>query len=164
MIDTVRVKNTYHSWGQTELRGDGELFNKYQSIDYDEKLEKTLIFGAAKSRKPIGKSAGKYTPGKIKLGCLAGSAAEFEKWMATKASDGRSLTLATIKSLTLQLMSPDDVPIMIEFSNVGFVSATDGFKDDSGALTSNIELDFEYAVKDIDGTIVTIWDSSEETL
>lgn len=164
MIDTVRINNTYHSWGQTEVRADGELFNKYQSIDYDEKLEKTLIYGSAKHRKPIGKSKGKYIPGKLKFGCLVGSAAEFKKWMAGKASDGRSLALANIKSLTIQYTSADDIPVLVEFSNVGFVSATDAHKDDSGALTSNIELDFEYAVADIDGTLVTVWDSSEETL
>lgn len=163
-IDTVRIQGRAHSWGDTETRFDGDLLNKYTAVSYDEKLERALLYGAGKDRKPVGKSKGKYVPGKIKFSGYVGSAAEFELWMAKKAPDGRSISLSNINVATIQFTSGTDIPIVITFYNVGFCSATESHKEGPDGLACDIELDFEYATKTVNGEVITIWDSSNEVL
>jgi len=162
-IDTARINGAAHSWGDVEFRGQGELLNQFTAIGWDEKLERVMLYGAAKHRRPIGVSKGKYVPGKLKITNYVGGADAFKVWLAAKSPDGRSLANAVFNAM-LQFTGANDLPISVFFCNVRFASATDSHKEGSEGLTCDIELDFEFIVRTINGTAITVWDSSEEVI
>jgi hypothetical protein len=66
-IDTFRVNGLVPSWESLEFELEGVPYEGITGITFGQKRERPLVYGMRKSGTPIGKTAGKYTPGEVKL-------------------------------------------------------------------------------------------------
>lgn len=84
-IDKVNINNKLFDWGSQELSFDNNILTGYTSITFDEKRERTKGWGAGRSRKPRGRTQGKYTPGSVKIKMYLDTWAALMKWAAARA-------------------------------------------------------------------------------
>jgi hypothetical protein len=138
-ITDLEVNGIAHSWESSKLTFDGDEFNQFSSIDFDDKLESAFAYGSGKSHGPIARSGGKYTPGVVKLTALKGAMQQFREWVAAKSPNGKSYGKVIFQGV-FQYLGDDDVPIKIEFRNLKWVSNTSGDKEGADPLTDSCEL------------------------
>jgi hypothetical protein len=138
-ISAVSVNGIAHSWESVKLTFDGDIFNQFSSIDFDDKLESAFAYGTGKAHGPIARSGGKYTPGVVKLTALKGAIQLFREWVAAKSSTGKTYGNVIFQGV-LQYLAEDDVPIKIEFRDLKWSTNTSGDKEGADPLTDSCEL------------------------
>lgn len=65
--DLIRINGTVCSWNSVTVKLAETAYSGFLKVDYEEKLEKTLVYGSRRDGKPLGKTTGKYTPGPLSV-------------------------------------------------------------------------------------------------
>ncbi len=138
-IDTVRINGFACSWGDTELKFNGERFHKFTGVDYGDKRTRTFIWGTDKAQAPLGRGKGKYEPGILKVSGPKFAIQDLRAYFASQAADGVSYGDAIIPLVTLQFIENDNV-ITIEFINVTWDNDNSSHSESGDGLTEDIEL------------------------
>jgi hypothetical protein len=73
MSDLIRINDTFHSWESVSLEIDGDPWNGFTGIDWEQARTRTLVYGARKDGKPLGRTSGKYEPKPISMTWLRSS-------------------------------------------------------------------------------------------
>jgi hypothetical protein len=71
MTDVLRVNNTVYSWNSTQFLIAGAPYTGILSVSYGQKRERKKVWGARRDGRPLGRTAGKYDPGPVKMTMLA---------------------------------------------------------------------------------------------
>jgi hypothetical protein len=84
MSDVFRfsIAPTILSWTSTSFLCMGLPYVGLLGVDFEEKLERKLVYGMKRNGKPLGKTGGKYTPGPLKTTMLAETWAIMSKQLA----------------------------------------------------------------------------------
>lgn len=88
MSDDIRVQGNLVSWGSYILKIDGQRWYGITKIDWDHKRERSYGYGMGKHHKPIGRTAGKYTPGPVKLTMHKHTGIALRKYLMTRPAAG----------------------------------------------------------------------------
>lgn len=73
MTDLVRISPITHSWTSCRWAFNLIPFNGIQSVDYEEKRTRKIVYGSNRSGTPIGMTSGKYEPGMLNIKMLRDS-------------------------------------------------------------------------------------------
>lgn len=73
MTDIVRVNNIIYSWTSCRWAFDLIPYNGIVSVDYEEKRNRKIVWGANRSGTPLGITSGKYEPGMLNVRMLRDS-------------------------------------------------------------------------------------------
>ena len=60
--DTLRVNNATYSWNSCSTTINNFPFQGILGIDFDETIERELVYAQTRANKPIARTEGKYTP------------------------------------------------------------------------------------------------------
>ena len=156
--DQVRINGNAVSWSSTIFKIAGERVTGVASVAWDQKRERTLVYGMNRSHAPIGRTAGKYTPGVLKCKFLKHTAVAMRTLLATYADDGKSYGNARVDNY-LQYVEPNTLNVStVEFLDCCVVSEGDSDEESADARFE----EWEFSVMRIitDGT--TEYDSSQE--
>jgi len=73
MTDLIRISPITHSWTSCRWAFNMIPFVGLQSVDYEEKRTRKLVYGSNRSGTPIGITSGKYEPGPLNIRMLRDS-------------------------------------------------------------------------------------------
>lgn len=140
-IDTVNINGNLFDFGSQELTFDNNTINGYTSITYGgEKRARTKGYGAGRSRRPRGRTGGKYTPPDVKIKFYLDSWAKVMAWAAAKSADGKSYGDAVFPAM-LQFVEPGFNTHVVKFDRMSIVEVGgDGEDNDDPNM---IEIGFD---------------------
>lgn len=156
-INSVQINGVAHSWNAVKLTFDNDQFNQFESIDFDDKLESVFAYGTGRAQGPIARSAGKYTPGPVKLTALKSAVQLFREWVAAKSTNGKNYGHVIFQGV-LQYLSEDDEPLMVEFRDLKWSTNTSADKEGGDPLKESFELQPMRIIRNG----VTLYDSRDE--
>lgn len=157
MLDQVRVNGNLISWASTQLKINGEILNGLVSISWDEKRERAFGYGMSRSHGPRGRTAGKYTPGNVKIKANKDSVIAMRDYLGALADDGRSFG-NTRFPIILQYVEPGQLPSTVVFEDCAVVSLT---ASDEESPDPRYE-EWEFSTMRIRTDDLTLYDSSVE--
>lgn len=108
MSDLIRINNTVYSHNSCAWKFDAIPYDGIQGFDFEQKRERKIVYGARKSGRPIGWTAGKYSVPPIRLVMLKASGDRLTTQMTTK---GLGSYGDAEFNITLQAVEPGGVPI-----------------------------------------------------
>jgi hypothetical protein len=101
-INTLNINGKQVSWSHTRLVLDGDLFDGFTSVAWDESTEVTTAYAATKDHAPVAFTEGKYVPGDLKIKGPVHAIAELRDWWAAKSADGRSYGTVHLNNAQMQ--------------------------------------------------------------
>lgn len=156
MADDQRLEKNLVSWGSHIFKIDGVRWFGLTNIEFDEKNEPAYGYGMTRSHAPISRTAGKYTPGVVKLTWHKHSAILFNQYLANRAPDGKSIGKVVFQAM-LQV-SEDDIVSETELVNCRVMSRASKAEENPDPNMRDIEIHVMRIIED--GT--TLYDSTEE--
>ena len=156
MINDPRVVVNLVSWPSHKFKFDGERLFGLTAVNWDDKRERAYGYGMNRSHAPIGRTAGKYTPGAVKLTLHRHTWKLILAHLRDKAPDGRSYGNVMVDAI-LQV-EEGDVQSTVEFRDC--VVTTKNGKAEESADPNMVEI--ELSVMRIIEDGATLYDSSEE--
>lgn len=156
MADQKRINGNLISWGSIKVKVDGETFYGFTSLSYEEKRERGFGWGMGRHHAPRGRSAGKYTPGPVKLGGPKSTMFALRKQLATKATDGVSYGNVEFEIVAQYIESNED-PITVEINQCVVVGKTVSEEESIDPMKEEIEI----SCMRIRENGLTLWDNTE---
>ncbi len=139
MADNARVNGNQFSWASVILKINGERFYGFTSVAWDEKRERILAYGMGRHHAPRGKSAGKYTPGPLKLTGWKGSMQAAKDALAARASDGISYGNVEFE-VVVQIVEPGETPITVQARRCTWAANTSSHEENPDPLKDDAEI------------------------
>jgi hypothetical protein len=84
MTDIIRANSTILSWNSFAFKIDGIPYNGIRGFDYEQKRERTVVHGARRDGRPLGKTSGKYSVPTCTLTCLRDTADKITTYLQAK--------------------------------------------------------------------------------
>jgi hypothetical protein len=109
MGDALRVNGNAYGWGSCVFKLADERYTGITSIDYEDKLETVMLYGATRSHAPVGQTGGKYVPGDVTVTMRKDSAKAFIAALSARSRDGKSYGHVYFEGV-VQYIEPDNTP------------------------------------------------------
>lgn len=113
MGDAVRVNGQMISWQSVTLKIGVEKYTGFTAVEYGDKRERSLAYGAGKHGAPRGKSAGKYTPDPLVITVWKSTAKAILADLAALATDGKSYGNVST-DIVVSFVEPSDATVIVE--------------------------------------------------
>lgn len=156
-IDKVNINGNLFDFGSQELTFDNDVIVGYTSVSYSgEKRTRTKGYGAGRSRKPRGRSGGKYEPPAVKIKFYLDSWAKVMAWAAARSPDGKSYGNVEFPAM-LQFVEPGLDTHVVKFERMCIVEV--GGEGEENPDPNMIEIGFDVMSVERDG--LTLYDSSQ---
>jgi hypothetical protein len=153
--DEARVNGNVVSWSSIVWKIDGVRYYGFTQIGWDESRERALAYGQNRAHKPIGRSAGKYTPSPVKITVHAHTAKKIKQQFA-EADGSNSFGNAGLP-MTLGIAEGQRSGLF-EFEDCAFVKSTPAFEEKVEGQMEEIELSTMGIVTDG----LTLYDSTAQ--
>jgi hypothetical protein len=140
MSDSVRINGNQHSWASSSFKLDGQLKFGIKSISWENKRERSKVYGMGAWYGPRGRTSGKYTPGPLKITCFTSTAQDIRQQFAAASSSGASYGDAELPAV-LQFVESNDTPVTVEFERCCLTSDPGKAEESPDATEVEMELD-----------------------
>lgn len=154
-IDELRVNGNLIGWGSHLFKLDGERVIGVTAVAWDQSRERAYGYGMNRAHAPIAATAGKYTPGVVKMTMYKHTASAVRARLASLAEDGVSYGNVRVPGF-LQYVEGDKVTT-IDFEEMAVVK--DGGSDEENPDPTKEEWEFQVMRIKNDG--LTLYDSTE---
>lgn len=154
-LDDLRVNGNLIGWGSHIFKVDGDRVIGVTAIAWDQTRERAYGWGMNRAHAPISATAGKYTPGVVKLTMYKHTADALRARYAAAADDGVSYGNPRLDSF-LQYVEGDKVST-IDFE--GAAITKDGGSDEENPDPNKEEWELQVMRIKVNG--LTLYDSSE---
>lgn len=84
MPDVIRVNSIVYSWTSTLFKFDGQPWQGVLSMDYEQKRERKVVYGARQDGQPLGVTSGKYEVPSFSMKMLKDSADNLTDYLSVK--------------------------------------------------------------------------------
>jgi hypothetical protein len=113
-VDSVRLNGTIYSWLSCEFTIDGQEYEGFTDVEYEQKRERKVVFAARRDGTPLGKTAGKYTVPTLTFKVLRATAKMIKEYLT---GEGNGSYGDAVFSFGLSVYEPDvnDTPITVIF-------------------------------------------------
>ena len=155
--DTIRINGNSYSWASCVLYIGAHRYYGVTAVSWDEKRERSLVYGMTRAHGPRGMTSGKYTPGPLKMTFVADSALALKEDLARLASDFVSAGNAKVP-IMLQAFEEGLPPLYEEFDAAAWTSSS--VSKEESPDPSKEEIEFVYLRHRQNG--VTLYDATEE--
>ncbi len=154
-LDDLRVNGNLIGWGSHIFKVDGERVIGVTAIGWDQTRERAFGWGMNRAHAPIAATAGKYTPGMVKLTIYKHTADALRDRFAAAADDGVSYGNPRLP-MFLQYVEGDKVST-VEFDEAAIQK--DGGNDEENPDPTKEEWEMQVMRIKVNGK--TLYDSSE---
>jgi hypothetical protein len=113
MADTTLINGDAHSWTSVRVKKGGQSWSGVTAINWSQKRERSMLYGAGKHGAPRGRTAGKYSVDAASMKMSKGSAAAFKKDLALLAQDRKSYGNVEF-DITVQFINSGDQAVTVE--------------------------------------------------
>ena len=155
MSDALRVNGLAYGWGSCVFKLADQRFTGITSIDYEDKLETAMLYGATRDQAPVGQTGGKYVPGEVSVTMRKDSAKAFLAALASRSRDGKSIGQVYFEGV-VQYIEPDDTPHTHLLHRMRCTGIKNSAKEGSDPLT--VELGMTTQAIERDG--ITLYDQT----
>jgi len=139
MADDIRVNGNQFDWASIALKLLEERYFGVTAISYGDARERTKAWGMGRSRRPRGRTSGKYVPEPVTITMWKGSSQTFLRALAD-AGDGVSFG-NTVFQIVVQYVEPDETPITVEIEDCVVTKVTASEEEGSDPLKVELEID-----------------------
>lgn len=137
MTDVIRLNNTVFSHQSCAWRFDAIPYDGILSFDFEDKRERKIVYGAKRSGRPIGWTAGKYTVPPLKLVMLRDSA---DRLMTQMTAKGLGSFGDAEFNITLQYIELPAPPVTISFEPCCITGIKESTAEGIEELTTELEI------------------------
>jgi len=137
----VRINNTIFSWTSCIFLFDLIAYKKIQALDFEDKREGEIVYGAQLDGTPLGQTEGKYMPSPLTVTMLKD---EFYQKLAPQLAAKGVGSLGDAESNFLaQYIEPvpGAIPMVVAATGLKLRGIKDSHQEGTGALT--VELTFQ---------------------
>lgn len=136
-VDSVRLNGTMYSWTSCEFTIDSLEYEGFLDVDYEQKRERKVVFGARRDGRPLGKTAGKYTVPTLTLKVLRATAKMIKEYLTAQ---GLGSFGDAVFTLAISVYEPDviDTPITVIFETCTFDGEKNGHSEGIDELVTEI--------------------------
>jgi hypothetical protein len=139
----IRINGKVFDHGSVEVRLQGEPFVGIKEVKYDQKRNRVLVRPLARNRRPKGKSAGEYEPGKLVITMLRRSAQDLRDQIAKLSEDGDSYGDPGEWVSSVQYIERGMGPIMDSFEGCWIEGDAGGTAQGPDPLYEDVTIGFE---------------------
>lgn len=159
MADEFRLNGHALSWGDLVFKIGNEKYRGFTAVSYDEKIERSLVYGMGKDHAPQGKTAGKYVPGAVKVKGRKSSVIRVRQALAALSPNGRSYGVPVFEA-SLQGISAgsNQAEIDTQFRRCQYAERSVSYEENADPLMEELIIVTEAIVENG----LTLFDSSEE--
>ena len=137
----IRVNGLVTSWNSLELEIDGVPYEGITSISFGQTRERQFIYGMRKSGPPLGRAAGKYTPGNIKIKFLPDTWKLVRLALAARGLEEGGVGYSEFEfSLVLSAYEVGGVPVVFAATGCIIVEEADSFDEGNDALVTEVTI------------------------
>lgn len=133
----LRINGKAFDWGSVRLKIDGRLYTGVKSIKYGHKRTRAKVPSMGKSRRAIGKTAGKYETEDTVLSMLRRTAQDLRDHLASRSSDGASYGDPQF-TITVQYIESGIGPVKDEILNCNIDGDGGGGEDGTDPLYEDV--------------------------
>lgn len=151
MSDKVLINGNQHSWPSVDYKIGGSQYWGFTSISWDNKRERTLLYGMGKAHAPRGITSGKYTPGVVKISAWKSTAQEIRQQYADASPSGKSYGDSKLTHV-LQYTEADDTPQTVVFE-LAFLTSESGSSEE-GTDGAKEDLEFQPMAITVNGLVL----------
>lgn len=143
MSDQIRVNGNVMSWGSITVKVAGQIFYGFDSISYGDKRERVHVYGMGRHHGPRGRTPGKYTLDRGKIGGFTSSFVELRRYLASLSPDGRSFS-NTEFLVTVQYVEPgsSELPLTVELLRTVLTGNTASHSESADPTKEEVEIDY----------------------
>ena len=146
-VDKERIVGPALSWASWTIRVKGHEFYGVKKMSFGQKRERAKIWGTGRSRKPRGRTSGKYSA-TAKMTIERGSFNDFIAFLATFAEDGVSYGNVPFDVVGQQMENGNSTPS--DYQAIECYIGDENFDEDGDSIegsTDEIELDIVEVIK-----------------
>lgn len=140
--DRVFVNGYVHSWTSIEIVVANVIYCGFTSVSFDDKRERSLVYGVSRSGGPRGMTSGKYTPSPAKLAGTIETMAQLRQALAAKAqATAPGMSYAGVGfNIQVHVSEFGSPPISYVVQNCHVSSASNSYQEGTDALMEEWEL------------------------
>jgi hypothetical protein len=138
MPDVIRIGHTIYSWTSCVFKIDNQPFTGLVALDYEQKRERVVQYGARPDGRPLGKTAGKYSVPSFSMKMLRDSADALTTYLTLKGLGSYGDAEFTIM---VQVIEP--VLGMVPMTTLAESCTIDGEKDGHEEGVDSLLTEFE---------------------
>jgi hypothetical protein len=159
--DLVKINGRQYDQGSVELKIRNVPIYGFTTCSWSQKRERVKSVQTGKSRRPRGRTGGKYTTEAFKITVRRDTASVIKLMLAEAATDGQSYGSVDDTPIVLQYIEDESnqKPVSCEFIDCALVS-DGGNSEEDGPDMVELEFDFLYLDETIDGKKCTLYDGS----
>lgn len=138
-LDIVRFNSAIYSWHSSLFKLDNTPIRGVVAVDYEQRLDVTLLPSNQQDAEPLGMSAGAYSVPGFTIRMLRASAQAVIEAMSKKSADGRSYG-APFFSFLAQVREGSDAPITTSAPACRIVGKRDVFQEGVDELVTEFTI------------------------
>jgi hypothetical protein len=148
MADSTLINGDVHNWTSVRIKKNGQSWSGVTAINWSQKRERAMLYGAAKHGAPRGRTSGKYSVDSASMKMAKGSAAIFKKELAQQAPDQKSFGNVEF-DITVQFIASGEQAITVELQRC-VITGTSSTNEESStdALVEEFTLSVMRVVED----------------
>lgn len=138
-VDRIRFNDAPYSWHSSLFKVDNAPVSGIVGVNYEQRLDVTLIASGQQDAKPLGMSAGAYSVPGFTIRALRSSAAAIVAAIAAKSPDGRSYGVPFFNFIA-QVSEAGQTPITASAAECRIVGKRDVFDESVDELVTEFTI------------------------
>ena len=139
MADQIFINGNAMSWASLKVKIAGQLILGYTGLNYGDKRDQALLYGAGRAQTPRGKTSGVYTPDPCKITGYVSTIAEMRRMLAELSESGASYGGVEFQVVAQFIENGSEEAQTVEINGCTWASSSASFTQGTEGLQEDVE-------------------------